>query len=447
MSDKGYSRFFSLQRDATDIQESIFLELLKEDELLVSNPKRCWWGCFKLLFIYISALIIFFFEALAILISVKKESAKKINFATSADRNTTNNHLYRMSQEVDVGLNYLILDSPFRAGYWSKKRFNVLWGRTIKNDFLAITTYIKSLKEIMKAMHYLSLRYILPTKLSTMCLVRLMRGISIGSFLHSMEIEKIVFSLSGNACTGMIEKKLNSVGIDTIHWLHGVGLGFKFDSFSSVTLVNNSYDEYFYKNKICGDSLFIFRDDVKYFYPKYKRDISSIVVYSNLVHNSNLNFQKYGYKVEEELLSLSKNIAAGVKLYWKPHPNCFNVLGQLGDKYRNYVESFGFEFLELENDLEKTKTQYISTISTSFIDLCSQGVSVFLYDKYGDPDSMFKDSIDDRLKFNSAESLTKCLNLFNHPLELKSALTSFRIHSYQGTYLYLLSTKSDIKLL
>jgi hypothetical protein len=443
MRDERYELFDELSDGRTAAEKAIILELLKVgSDDAQSNANQL--ATPKFLLSYTLALLIFFLELLRI--SVMPGRAQKVPtcvlFGSSAQKNSTNFHLQSLLKSVDRKLDILILDSPVRR---SQHRVSDIpnteahYGRTIVSDAFAMLEFIRCTGKLRRIAVLLSKLRCISTKEFAMCLVRLLRGFSISCTLTKAGVTKLVFSLSGNACTSMIEQRLKGE-IETIHWLHGVGLGFNFDSFADKTVVNNEYDHQFYSGGICGQSKFFPEKSRALSIPTQISGIGTIVVYSNLIHPSNEFYRSKGIQVEKELLTLLMPTFGDKNLRIRPHPVSMQLLGNLADDYLRFLEDHCFRLLDEEDNLVPENTLYISTVSTSFVDLIASGYCVFMYDKFASRHSQFQHQVNSALKFRDSASLNDSLRLFDSEDLLRTALTSFSVQSQEATFRYLLDT-------
>ena len=439
MHDDSYSAFFALTENAEDDEKAVILELLKGNTN--SSSKFHLANVARISVAYVFALFIFILESIRLAITRKNvpEPGSTQLFASSSERNSSNDHLARLQSSTKSSLNVLILESPLRQ---FKRRIEEIpktktfWCRTLGTDFDAMFRYMSRHKALLRSSMKLHGHNELRIKPLAMCFVRLLRGHSISNFLEIHPTRRLVFTLSGNACTSIIEQRLKGT-IRTVHWLHGVGLGIKFDSFSDLTLVNNEYDHQFYADKICGGSVFFPRKTARFSVPNSEEDIEAVAVYSNLIHPSNQYFDKAGTKIEGDILSIVSSKFDDRQLVIKPHPITASLLGDRLDEYLNFISGFGFELQDNLDGLAPDKTLFISTISTSFIDLIARGHCVFLYNKFGDSHSGFQDHVCSELKFVDAATLDKTLNLFHNKENLIQALKSFAVQSQTDTFEFL----------
>lgn len=444
MDDERYNLFVELTEGATDTEKAILLEIVKEDELAArSQPKIAVFGHF--LTAYLVSISVFTLEMLLLAFSRKPDTKHHpaLLFGASPESNTSNRHLQELGSFAKTELDILILESPIKR--FEKRLADTIttrmhWCRSVHTDVKALLAFVGKSARIFSAVSRASIHRKIVARRLSMTLVRLLRGLSISQFLKPRGVRRLVFSLSGNACTTMIEIGLKGT-TETIHWLHGVGLGFKFDSFSDKTLVNNEFDYRFYGNGLSAEAVF-FPDKSRHFLvPAGESSIASVVVYSNLIHPSNAFYGSMGIDVEHELLSIIANQCPGKELVLKPHPSAFRLLDDRLDEYRRSVEKRHFRFWQENDRFDPEKTLFVSTVSTIYIDLVADGKCVFMYDKYADASSKFQDGISEKIRFNDEDSFKKAVQLLDSPHSLISALQNLGIQSQEATFYYLLNNE------
>ena len=443
MDDDRYDLFALLAKDSSVDERAVLLELLKEGSSKRTSPNSAVFFV-KFSLAYLLALSISCIESLFLLTRRDTPITPGVNtlFATSSQKNTSNHHLVELIDDTGANLDVLVLESPLKR-YQQQRiidlpNLRIHWCRTPRTDLGAITHYFRCFRSLLRVTRLLSEHCSLGVKNLAMCLVRLIRGNSNSRVLKSMPIQKLVFTLSGNACTSVIEQSLKGV-TQTIHWLHGVGLGFTFESFSDYTLVNNEYDYQFYNNGIGGEPLFFPDKNLSFQIPRKIQDIRTIVVYSNLIHPNNKNYSTYGIDVERDLLHIISSQFAAVQLILKPHPSSYKLLGNRIADYAEFVGNLGFRLWSGHDDLAPEETLYISTVSTSFIDLISCGRCVFMYEKFSSQQSGFQEKISPHLKFQDADTFEGALALFDDPGRLKIELEKFSVQSSKAVFEFLLN--------
>jgi hypothetical protein len=441
MNDDRYRIFRELTENATAEEQAVILELLKENSADF-HARASTVVLMRFLLANFLALSIFFVEMLYIVIGPRTSPATqpRLLFGSSSERNTSNIHLLQLVKSTDREFDVLIFESPirrFKKEIGDSPKIRKHWCRTFETDIAAIVRFVGASRNLSSAAVRLSRHRDVKIKTITMSLVRLLRGISISNYLENRPIRRLVFTLSGNACTSTIELRLKGVA-QTIHWLHGVGLGFNFDSFSDQTLVNNEYDYHFYRDGLCGKSVFYPDNSLTFLIPKHVIDIDCVIVYSNLIHPNNQNFERAGIDIERELLEIVSSRFRGKTLLIKPHPASLRLLGRRLDDYLQFLEDHNFRLVEDSTELVGENTLYISTVSTSFIDLMAEGKCVFMYEKFASHHSGFQNQVSPKLKFQDSNSFNKALSLLDDSDSLVAALESFAVQSQEATFRYLL---------
>jgi len=448
MRDERYSTFAELAEDATDEEKAIVLELLKEDTS-TSKTTTTAVAVVRYLSACMISIAVFLLEMLRISVSAKEKTIAKSTqlFCSSSERNTTNFHLQRLIEATNQQFDILILESPLKR--FSKRladfsNVRICWCRTIATDVSALVTYLGYQHRLLSTVVRLSKQKPIGIKILSMALVRLLRGASISQYLEKNRVERLVFSLSGNACTSMIELKLKDI-TKTVHWLHGVGLGFNFDAFADETLVNNEYDYQFYNDGLSGCATFFPDNSRKFSMPARISEISAVVIYSNLIHPSSEYFKRMGMEVERELLNIVSANFSKHDLVLKPHPSAIPLLGNQLGEYLKWLKQYGFRIETQSDDFAAERTLYISTVSTSFIDLISAGKCVFIYDNFANKLSAFQDHVRPAIRFRDEKSFDDTLDLFDSPNRLNSALEGFKVHSQEATFAYLLNVGNQTR--
>jgi hypothetical protein len=391
---------------------------------------------------YVISISIFVLEILLLAFSRKTELKQlpALLFGASSESNTSNRHLQELGRFANTELDILILESPikrFENRLSDTVKARMHWCRSVQTDLKALIAFLGMSARIFSAVSRASIHRKIGARRLSMTFVRLLRGLSISQFLKSRGVQRLVFTLSGNACTAMIELGMKG-SAETIHWLHGVGLGFKFDSFSDKTLVNNEFDYRFYGKGLSAEAVFFPDKSQHFLVPAGESGIASVVVYSNLIHPSNSFYRSMGTDVENELLSIIANQFPGKELVLKPHPSAFRLLGDQLDEYRRSVEQRNFRFWQESDRFAPERTLFVSTVSTIFIDLVADGKCVFMYDKYADGSSRFQRGISEKIRFQDEDSLRKAIQLLDSPTSLISALQSLGVQSEEETFSYLL---------
>ena len=357
---------------------------------------------------------------------------------SSTERNTSNNHFARLVDATDETFDVLLLESPlkpFGKSILTLPRLKVSWCRSRITDLKAIQYSIICFPLLFRSAAAMRRYGSISFKNIMMCLLRYLRGKSNAQYLRELRPSRIVFTLSGNACTSIIELELKG-STSTIHWLHGIGLGFAFESFAEWTLVNNQFDRDSYNGGISGASLFFPDEAPSFDVPRRLSDVDDIVIYSNLVHRDNEWFQQLGFSVERELLTLVAQRTSRTRLWLKPHPTSGSLLGKWQDDYSEMVSGLGFTLLTEADDFATDSTIYISTISTSYIDLISRGRCVFLYEKYGNRDSGFFEYISQDLRFADGETMDQTFELLENSDRLIEELSRFVVQSEKRLFDY-----------
>ena len=441
MDNNSYDLFRSLAANSSVDEKAVLLELLKETSVTTTYRNTAILGL-KYSIAYFLASLVFCLESLILVTrpgTWKKPDFTSL-FASSSEKNTSNNHFANLVNATDRNLNVLILESPlkrYRRKISDLPNLRIFWCRTPATELSALSRYFRCFASLLRTTIAVSRSRDIGTKLALMCFVRLIRGNSISTFLKSALVPKLIFTLSGNACTSMIEQETKGL-IQTIHWLHGVGLGFTFESFSEHTLVNNEYDYHYYKSGIAGEPLFFPDSDLTFSTPRNKRDIRTVVIYSNLIHATNYFFDDYGINVEEELLDIVSSRFRDTRLVIRPHPASMKLLGNRAEDYAALVQSFGFELYSGSENLAPEESLYISTVSTSFIDLIACGKCVFMYEKFANTNSRFQDQVSSQIKFEDGASFDNALALIDSPDGLTSALNSLTVQSQEAVFEFLL---------
>jgi len=448
MIDERRRIFIELTKEATDEEKAVILELLKEDNC-DSRATPIPIAAARFLIAYVLSLGLFLVEMLCIAVSDKRDSKawSPLLFGASSERNTTNLHLQRLLDSTNMHFDILILESPIKRFEQQLKDLGntrTLWCRTIPTDLNAIVQYVRTFGRLRSAAVKISRYRRLNIRNTAMVLVRLLRGMSISRFLARKQATRLVFSLSGNACTSIIELQLKGI-TKTIHWLHGVGLGFNFDSFSDLTLVNNEYDYLFYREGLCGQSKFFPEISRTFFVPAGVEAIEAVVVYSNLIHPNSNHFEEMGIDVERDLLRTVSAKFAGKDLVVRPHPSSVPLLGNRLDEYLDLLRQYGFRVSTETDNSAPESTLYISTVSTSFIDLVAAGKCVLMYDRFANKLSGFQDHVSQALRFRDERSFKGALGLLESPSELISALKSFVVQSQDDAFNYLLNVSSQTR--
>ncbi len=396
MNDERYSIFAQLTANASDEEKAVVLELLKQDHLerrASSTPMVL----ARYLFAYLVSIGVFSLEIFRLAVSRQQRSeiGQATLFCASSERNTSNLHLQKLVNSSSQTFDILVLESPlkrFARKFGDLTNVRMHWCRTLTTDFGAIFRNLGCQKRLISAVVKVSEYRQIQARTLSMTLVRLLRGMSISQYLVSIEVPRLVFSLSGNACTSTIELRLKGT-TETIHWLHGVGLGFKFDSFADRTLVNNEYDYQYYSEglpELSGQPLFFPRSARTFSVPARLEDIRTVVLYSNLIHPNNKYFESGGIEVERRIAPADIGQVPGKELVVKPHPSAIPLLGDRLGSYMRLLQQFGFRLQTETDNFVSKRTLYLSTVSTSFIDLIATGKCVFMYDKFADRSSGFK---------------------------------------------------------
>lgn len=350
-----------------------------------------------------------FFEVVFIsLATVRLRSLRqryyKVFYFVPNNYDTTSKHVYDRQLKRTEVFAYLGYKNPF-FGDCNK---NGLYFRSLLSEIKSWKVIARDYKEIKLLLIQCEKEGVfISFKSLVNFLLRTIRGASICDEIKEREISALVFSLSGNATSAYIELYFKNK-IKSIHWLHGVGMGYNFDCYSDIQLVNNSADYEYYMNGLCDRVCFL---------PKlisYKsfiegNEFKNVLIYTNLVHHSNEYFYEKGFDIELELINIIKS-QNFEKIYLKFHPSVESFLGK--NKF--------IEYLNILNDLGvkvvfETPTRIlknalvVSTVSTTYIDNLKIGVIPLLFNKYGDRKTFYPTEVYEQLKFYDELSFSVAL--------------------------------------